>query len=227
MSKKITSASEFESEISKGCLTVVDFYADWCGPCKKIAPFIEDLSKKNPNVNFLKVDVDTCDVAQQRGISAMPTFQFFLNGEMIDEMKGADPNALEQKVNEYKIRGDSSSQFGGKAFTLGNSSTENPPSNMRDARLNRFKEMESSKSSSIPNTSIPSANILATENCMDDDEAVAKAIAMSLADNNSKDVPVPPPLIEEKSQEVNDRESAEKEIDAAQSEWDEEMVNLI
>lgn len=227
MVKNINSTSEFNSEIAKGCLTVVDFYADWCPPCRNIAPFLEDLAKKNADVNFLKVNVETCDeISKQRKISSMPTFQFFIKGEMIDEMIGADQIKLEQKVNEYKKRGDSSNQFGGKAFTLGNSNTENPPSNIRDARLNRFKDMESSKSSSIPKSSISSSSILAAEGIDDDDEeAIRKAIEMSLSDN-SRDIPVPPQVIEETSQEMSDRESAEKEIDASQSEWDEEMVPL-
>lgn len=55
---------------------VVDFSATWCGPCKMISPFFEELSLKYPNLVFLKVDVDACQgVAAECGIAAMPTFQ--------------------------------------------------------------------------------------------------------------------------------------------------------
>ena len=55
---QITSNSQFTTLINDSKLTVVDFYAVWCGPCKVIAPKYEDLSKQYRNVQFLKVDVD-------------------------------------------------------------------------------------------------------------------------------------------------------------------------
>lgn len=82
MVKNITSLSEFDRELAtfKG-LIVVDFYADWCGPCKAIAPFINELEVKYPEVRFLKVNVDECqDVAAPRQIKSLPTFQFILKG---------------------------------------------------------------------------------------------------------------------------------------------------
>ena len=82
MVKQIKSLSEFDHEIGtfKG-LIVVDFYADWCGPCKTIAPFINELEAKYPEVRFLKVNVDECqDIAGPRRIQSIPTFQFMLKG---------------------------------------------------------------------------------------------------------------------------------------------------
>jgi len=56
---------------------VIDFFATWCGPCKMIAPPIEEMSKTLENVVFLKVDVDEAEAAAQEfNISAMPTFIF-------------------------------------------------------------------------------------------------------------------------------------------------------
>merc|ERR1719273_153522 len=61
-------------------LVVVDYYADWCGPCKMIAPEFENMAKVNKNCMFLKVNVDKCNqLAAQQGVKAMPTFQFFRN----------------------------------------------------------------------------------------------------------------------------------------------------
>merc|ERR1711976_254264 len=65
---------------------LVDFYADWCGPCKMIAPKLEAMSNEFTNVVFLKVNVDdNSEVAEEHGISAMPTFFIFKNKNKVDE----------------------------------------------------------------------------------------------------------------------------------------------
>ena len=67
---------------------LVDFTATWCGPCKAIGPYFEELAAKFPDVTFVKVDVDELDdVAASCGISAMPTFQLYSNGVMVKEMR--------------------------------------------------------------------------------------------------------------------------------------------
>jgi len=74
---------------------LVDFTASWCGPCKKIGPFFEELAAKYPDVVFVKIDVDDLDdVAAECGISAMPTFQLYSNGVKVQEMTGADNDKL-------------------------------------------------------------------------------------------------------------------------------------
>jgi len=83
-------------------IVVVDFTASWCNPCKLIAPKYEELSSKYPDSIFLKVDVDECsDTAQNQGVSAMPTFNFYKNKIKIDSIKGANPIALEEKVRQH------------------------------------------------------------------------------------------------------------------------------
>ena len=63
---------------------MIDFFATWCGPCKMIAPKIEQMAGEMANVVFLKVDVDEAeDVAQEYNISAMPTFVFLKNGQKV------------------------------------------------------------------------------------------------------------------------------------------------
>tara|TARA_B110000459_G_scaffold34625_1_gene36666 strand:- start:2193 stop:2744 length:552 start_codon:yes stop_codon:yes gene_type:complete len=80
---------------------LVDFTATWCGPCKAIGPYFEELAAKFPDVTFVKVDVDELDdVAASCGISAMPTFQLYSNGVMVKEMCGADKAKLEALANE-------------------------------------------------------------------------------------------------------------------------------
>jgi thioredoxin len=93
-------------------LVVVDFFATWCGPCNAIAPFLKQLATKNPNVMFLKVDVDKCPgTAAANNVSAMPTFVFFRNRGELERLRGADKNALESKVKLH-AEGGSSSQPG-------------------------------------------------------------------------------------------------------------------
>ncbi|GAX20331.1 thioredoxin 1 [Fistulifera solaris] len=90
-------------EISKTKLVVIDFSAEWCGPCKYIGPIFEKLSDEIDTVVFAKVDVDEADdVAGLCGISAMPTFQFFRNGQKVDEVMGANVDALNKKIAQHK-----------------------------------------------------------------------------------------------------------------------------
>merc|ERR1712116_71733 len=83
-------------------LVVVDFTASWCGPCQRIAPFFEELSRRYPRAVFLKVDVDQCpETAASNGVTAMPTFIFFRSKAKIDRLQGENPEALEAKVKQH------------------------------------------------------------------------------------------------------------------------------
>jgi len=83
------------SEIPQQGAVVMDFFATWCGPCKRIAPAFEELSKKFSNVTFLKVDVDDSeDIASKYGIQSLPTFVFLKNGVEVHRIEGADLRAV-------------------------------------------------------------------------------------------------------------------------------------
>ncbi|XP_040564667.1 thioredoxin-like protein 1 [Lepeophtheirus salmonis] len=99
-------------------LVVVDFTVSWCGPCKTIAPFFEELPSKFPEAVFLKVDVDACPgTAGDQGVTSMPTFIFYRNKIRIDRMQGANSVALEEKVTKhYGESGGSSDDCGVKGF---------------------------------------------------------------------------------------------------------------
>jgi thioredoxin 1 len=79
---------------------LVDFFATWCGPCKMMAPVIQELARSTPGVIFAKVDVDEAqEVARNAGVSAMPTFQLFnASGAKVNELRGADAAALKRMV---------------------------------------------------------------------------------------------------------------------------------
>lgn len=90
METKITS-SNFE-ELKNGDLPlVVDFWATWCGPCRMIAPIVEELAKEyDGKINVGKCDVEECDdIASEYGIRNIPTILFFKGGEVVDKMVGA------------------------------------------------------------------------------------------------------------------------------------------
>lgn len=71
-------------------LLVVDFHATWCGPCKAIAPFVDRLADKYPDVEFVKIDVDQVkELAKRYKVSAMPTFKLFKGGKEVAQVGGS------------------------------------------------------------------------------------------------------------------------------------------
>ncbi|VDM71580.1 unnamed protein product [Strongylus vulgaris] len=83
-------------------LFVVDFFADWCGPCRFIAPIFENFSSRFTNATFVKVNVDhSPDISTFYGIRAMPTFVLIKQGQELERIQGANPQALEAAINKY------------------------------------------------------------------------------------------------------------------------------
>jgi len=88
---------------NEGKLIVVDFYADWCGPCKQVAPYFKQMSTNYKNVVFLKVNVDELQrTSQQAGIRAMPSFLFMKNGKRVHFVEGANLQELQKTIEMYK-----------------------------------------------------------------------------------------------------------------------------
>ena len=84
-----------------GRLVLMDFHAKWCGPCKTIAPKINQLAAQYPEVYFIKIDVDECrETAGHYKVTAMPTFIFMKNSKTLATIKGANPLVLENKLDE-------------------------------------------------------------------------------------------------------------------------------
>lgn len=83
----VHSNEEFNQEISQG-LVLVDFYADWCGPCQALGPILEKLSEE-VDYKVVKVNVDNLpDIAQQFQVVSIPTLIIFNNGEAVDKHVG-------------------------------------------------------------------------------------------------------------------------------------------
>jgi len=83
--------NNFETEVlkTKG-LVIVDFYAQWCGPCKMTGPIIEQLAEEVKNVKFVKVDVDqNQELTSQYQVFSIPTFLVFKDGQVVNQFAGA------------------------------------------------------------------------------------------------------------------------------------------
>ncbi len=73
---------------------LLDFYADWCGPCRMVAPLIEEIANENPQVLVAKINVDNDPaLAQQFGIVSIPTLIVMKGGEVVQQVAGARPKA--------------------------------------------------------------------------------------------------------------------------------------
>ncbi|XP_005100158.1 thioredoxin-1 [Aplysia californica] len=96
----IETKEEFDNLISsEKKLVVIDFFATWCGPCKVIAPFLEKLSEKYPDVVIVKIDVDeNADTAEECDVTAMPTIQLFRDGSKVQEVIGANQSKIEEAI---------------------------------------------------------------------------------------------------------------------------------
>ena len=96
--------SNFEAEVLKSDLPVfVDFYADWCGPCKMMSPVIDKLAEEfDGKIKVGKVNVDeNGDLAVRYGIMSIPNMVFFKNGEVADRVVGAIPKpAMKEKFEK-------------------------------------------------------------------------------------------------------------------------------
>ena len=87
----ITNSDELNKLIKSEEAVLINFYAEWCNPCKLLSPRLEELSIKYPNVKFVKIDFDKSrEIADAFGIKHMPTLIGFSEGKKLDELVGFD-----------------------------------------------------------------------------------------------------------------------------------------
>ncbi len=104
-SDKVTHISDatFESEVLKASdLVLVDFWAEWCAPCRMVAPILEDLAAEyDTHLKVVKLNVDdNREAAGRYGIRSIPTLLFFRNGKQVDQLIGALPkSAVKSKID--------------------------------------------------------------------------------------------------------------------------------
>lgn len=104
MALQFTDANFKQEVLDKPGLSVIDFWAEWCGPCKMIAPIIEELSGEYKNkVTIGKMDVDSNqEIPFKYQIRSIPTILFIKGGEIVDKHVGyANKSALEQKIIKH------------------------------------------------------------------------------------------------------------------------------
>ncbi|KAI1156711.1 thioredoxin-like protein [Nemania diffusa] len=97
----IESKVAFDEAVKTHSVVIVDAFATWCGPCKAIAPIVAKISDEEQfkDFFFVKIDVDDLpELSQELGITAMPTFVAFKNGELSGKVVGAKPDAIKKLV---------------------------------------------------------------------------------------------------------------------------------
>ncbi len=87
-------AQNFESIKNSDQTVLLDFYADWCGPCRMVSPIVDEIAQENPQYLVAKVNVDDQpELAQAFGVSSIPTLVVLKNGEVANVSVGARPKA--------------------------------------------------------------------------------------------------------------------------------------
>lgn len=99
---ELESIAAFEQFIAQDGLTVIDFYTTWCGPCKLIAPRVEEMADDIPEAKFAKINLTDLEGAaaftKERAVKALPTFHLYKGGEKVTQMTGNDPKGLRKLV---------------------------------------------------------------------------------------------------------------------------------
>ena len=105
MAHEFTDANFKTEVLDSDKLTVIDFWAEWCGPCRAIGPVIEELAKEyEGKVNIGKVNVDhNPQVSMNYGITSIPAILFVKGGQVVDKLVGAQPKSnFVKKIEQHK-----------------------------------------------------------------------------------------------------------------------------
>ena len=101
MSVITVNKTNFEELKNSDKRVLLDFYADWCGPCKMVSPIIDEIAEENPQYVVGKINVDeNPDLAMEVGVSTIPNLVVMENGVIINQIAGARPKAAILKMLE-------------------------------------------------------------------------------------------------------------------------------
>lgn len=91
--------SNFDNELKKSKFMIVDFWAEWCGPCQMFSSIFQDFANDNKEIICAKVNVDEAtDTASKFGIMSIPAILIFKNGKLVKQQVGAIPKAMLQRI---------------------------------------------------------------------------------------------------------------------------------
>ncbi|WP_457590533.1 thioredoxin [Geoglobus sp.] len=101
---KVLNENTFDEEIKKDKLVIVDFWAEWCMPCRMLTPILEKLEKEYTDVEFAKLNTDeNPNVAFKYGIFSIPTVLMFYKGEVVNSFVGAMPESVVRREIEKAL----------------------------------------------------------------------------------------------------------------------------
>ncbi|MBR5774295.1 MAG: thioredoxin [Clostridia bacterium] len=92
MSAVIVNKTNFDSILNSEKPVLLDFYADWCGPCRMVLPLVEQIAQENPQYLVCKINIDEePELAQKFGVMTIPTLVVIKNGQVVNQSSGAKP----------------------------------------------------------------------------------------------------------------------------------------
>lgn len=93
--------NNFNEVKNSGKTVLLDFYAEWCGPCRMVAPIVDEIAEENPQYLVGKINVDEQEeLAQEFGVFSIPTLVVLKNGEVVNQVTGARPKPQILKLLE-------------------------------------------------------------------------------------------------------------------------------
>lgn len=94
MSAILVNKTNFDSILNSEKPVLLDFFAEWCGPCRMVLPLVEQIAEENPQYLVCKINVDEePELAQKFGVMTIPTLVVIKNGEVVNQSSGAKPKA--------------------------------------------------------------------------------------------------------------------------------------